>query len=91
MHVKGTMAVGVEFVDEAALWSWQIRGAASARVVENSWPNEWMGYVTREQACAAGLTRLYELEGRRDDEGLAERLEECQLQHTSREVLGSAG
>lgn len=91
MHEEGGMTLGVELVAEPALWAWQIRDGASARVIEGSWAKEWMGYETRDQACAAGLTRLYELEGRRDDEGLVERLEECQLQHTDREVLGSVG
>ncbi len=91
MHEEGGMTLGVELIGEPALWAWQIRDSASARVVLGSWTNEWMAYETREQACAAGLARLYELEGRRDEQEFVERLEECQLQHTDREVLSSAG
>lgn len=91
MEHEAALSLQVQFVDESALWSWEIRDDVAKRVVESSWPDEWVGYPTRDRACAAGLTRLDVLLGRHDEEARVERLEECQLTHTSREVLGSAG
>ncbi len=91
MNDQAQLTLGVAFVDESALWSWEIRDDASNQVVEGSWPNHWMAYTTREDACAAGVTRLSELEGRGDEARITECLEACELEHTKREVLGSAG
>ncbi len=85
------LALEVEFVDDPALWCWEIRDTASGRGVRSSWTDEWMAYRTREEACAAGLAGLDEILGRRDEAGIVDRLEACQLQYTKREVLGSAG
>ncbi len=91
MEEQQALTLEVEFVDEPALWSWEIRDAATKRGLRSSWADEWMGYRTRDAACAAGLMRLDEMLGRPDDGERIERLEECQLQRTTREVLGSAG
>ncbi len=91
MENESALTLGVRFVDESALWTWEIRDDALNRVVQNSWSDEWAGYRTRDRACAAGLVRLDTMLGRRDEAAFEERLEECQLAHTTREVLGSAG
>ncbi len=91
MEDEGAFSLRVQFVDESALWAWEIRDDAARHVVESSWPDEWMGYPTRESACAAGLSRLDQMLGRHDEAGLVDRIEQCQLEHTHREVLGSEG
>jgi hypothetical protein len=91
MEEQQALTLEVEFVDEPALWCWEVRDAASKGGVRSSWADEWMGYRTRDEACAAALTRIDEMLGRHDEARMVERLEECQLQCTKREVLGSAG
>ncbi len=90
MEDEDPVSLHVQFVDESALWAWEIRDA-SQHVVQSSWPDEWIGYPTREGACAAGLTRLDQMLGRNDEASLIERLEGCQLHHMPREVLASEG
>ncbi len=91
MEDEDPLSLRVQFVDESALWAWEIEDGASKHVVESSWPDQWMGYPTREGACAAGLSRLDQMLGRTDEASLVERIEQCQLHYTPREVLGSEG
>ncbi len=52
------LAVRARFVHEPCLWCWVIVNDASGRDVEDSWSGEWCGYLTREEALAAGRRRL---------------------------------
>ncbi len=52
------LTVCARFVHEPCLWRWVIVDDASGRDVEDSWNGEWCGYLTREEALAAGRRRL---------------------------------
>lgn len=91
MDSESPLTVNVRFVDEPALWCWEISDRASEEVVRGGWSDEWVGYRTREEACAAGLETLDGMLGSGDEASLVERLEACQLEHTHRAVLSSAG
>ena len=91
MQDEAPLTVMVRFVDEPALWCWEITDRASQEVVRGGWPDEWMGYRTREEACEAGLETLDGMLGSGDEASRVDRLEACQLEHTHRAVLASAG
>jgi hypothetical protein len=91
MEDESPLRVNVRYVDEPALWSWEITDATSKQQVKSGWVDEWIAYRTRDEACAAGLETLDGMLGRADEASLLERFEACQLEHTDRAVLGSAG
>ena len=55
------LTLSIRFVDESAVWCWEIHETASAHFVDSSWSSEWVAYESPYEAQAAGLRRLAEL------------------------------
>ena len=58
------LRLSTRFLDDSALWSWEIHEAATGRFIAGGWSSEWMAYDSRSEAQTAGLRRLAELAAR---------------------------
>ena len=62
---SGKLTLSARYLEEAALWCWDIHETGTGRLVESSWSSEWVAYESRSEAHAAGIRRLAELSGER--------------------------
>lgn len=55
---SGGLTLSTRFLDEPALWGWEIHETSTRRLVESSWSTEWMAYGSEDSALLAGAARL---------------------------------
>ena len=58
--LDGRLSVRARLIPGRRLWCWEIVDALEGEVIESSWNGQWSGYLSRQEAMAAGLNRLLE-------------------------------
>ena len=58
--LDGRLSVRARLIPGRRLRCWEIVDALEGEVIESSWNGQWSGYLSRQEAMAAGLNRLLE-------------------------------